>query len=388
MPTYTAVPLAHPRVRRTAVARVEIVPSRGGCGDDDHDFATLQALARRLALLHGCEYSGVYQGARPRGEGRTYFVPQETLLRSHAQLLDVAHDRDLFGGVVPHPFVATKVISHPALDGDALVPQGWSHGLSGRLSGAVLPGFAVFSRADARRACMQLLRLGPLRVKPAHGKGGNGQALVADPGALEAALQQIDDAELARHGCVLEQHLEEATTRSIGTVDCAGLRISYVGTQRTTRNRDGAEVYGGSDLVAVRGGYDALGAIGLDEGLRQAVRLARRYHAAVQGAYPEFFASRVNYDVIQGVDRDGVPHCGVLEQSWRIGGASPAEISALEAFAADPGLQVVEASSHEFHGPHAPPDGARVHYRDIDPRWGPMTKYSTLRAHGYPAQHH
>ena len=45
------------------------------------------------------------------------------------------------------------------------------------------------------------------------------------------------------------------------------------------------------------------------------------------------------------------PRCsGVLEQSWRVGGASGAEIAALEAFRAEPALQVVRASTVEVYG--------------------------------------
>ena len=45
-----------------------------------------------------------------------------------------------------------------------------------------------------------------------------------------------------------------------------------------------------------------------------------------------FFASRRNYDVVAGLDARGQRRCGVLEQSWRVGGASPAELVALAAF--------------------------------------------------------
>lgn len=87
--------------------------------------------------------------------------------------------------------------------------------------------------------------------------------------------------------------------------------------------------------------------------------------------------------MIDGRDRDGRRRSGVLEQSWRIGGASPAEIAALRAFADDPSLDVVHASSHEAHGPCTVPAGADVHYHGVDPEWGRMTKYSTVARHGH-----
>ena len=71
----------------------------------------------------------------------------------------------------------------------------------------------------------------------------------------------------------------------------------------------------------------------------------------------------------------------MLEQSWRIGGASGAEIAALEAFRADPALRVVRASTVEVYGeaPTPPPD-AIVYFSGVDERVGPLTKYATVGA--------
>ena len=56
-----------------------------------------------------------------------------------------------------------------------------------------------------------------------------------------------------------------------------------------------------------------------------------------------FFASRRNYDIARGIDAQGQWRCRVLEQSWRIGGASGPEVAALQAFRADPALRVIRA---------------------------------------------
>ena len=362
---------------------VAVVPLDRVRATNSHEVVTLEALARRLARLHGYDYSGAH-GPSPPGVP-VYFVPEYTLLSAEADALGITGPRDLFGGVVPHAFIATKVVSHPVLEDARCVPTGWSHDLFPGLFQAVLPGYSVFSNHDARRAGRLLLTTGPIRLKLSRGSGGNGQVLVSDHGELDAALAHLHKNELPRHGAVIEQHLHQATTCSVGTVECAGIRISYAGTQRTTRNREGADVYGGSDLVVARGGFEALRAIGLDDKLQHAVVQAQRYHGAMQDAYPGFFASRCNYDIAQGLDSAGNSQSGVLEQSWRLGGATPAELAALEAFAQDPSLDAVRASSHEVHGEHEPPPGAVVHYRDIDPHWGLMTKYSLLQRHGYPA---
>jgi hypothetical protein len=76
---------------------------------------------------------------------------------------------------------------------------------------------------------------------------------------------------------------------------------------------------------------------------------------------------------------------GVLEQSWRIGGATPAEIAALRAFADDARLQSVQASTHEAYGRPEPPPHAIVYFDDREQRIGGLVKYCTVDARGYTA---
>ncbi len=110
---------------------------------------------------------------------------------------------------------------------------------------------------------------------------------------------------------------------------------------------------------------------------------ARAYDAAVAECFPEMFASRRNYDVVQGLDAAGRRRSGVLEQSWRIGGASGAEIAALEAFRADPALRAVRAATVEVYGEgSAPPPHATVYFRGTDERVGFITKYTLVEPHG------
>ena len=70
----------------------------------------------------------------------------------------------------------------------------------------------------------------------------------------------------------------------------------------------------------------------------------------------------------------------MLEQSWRIGGASGAEIAALEAFRASPELRVARASTVEVYGEGAtpPPPDAIVYFRGTDEQVGPITKYALV----------
>jgi len=348
-----------------------------------HDHRTRVAMAQRLAELRGGEYAGEFDPHR-RYRVRPYFVPDRTLLSERAQAIGIEDEEDLFGGVVPHAFLAYKTISHPLIGADAAAPAGWTPGLARSLGDAVLPGHAAFAVEDARSAGRLLLRGGRIRVKSPLGVGGGGQTVVADEDALESALAGLTERDLREYGVVLERDLFDPITYSVGQLRLCGARYAYCGTQLQVEDRHGAAVYGGSELVVVRGGFDALERLEATETAYEAVRVAALYDAAVSREFPGFFASRRNYDVASGTDSEGRPHVGVLEQSWRIGGATPAEIAAVAALRADPALAWVSASAHESHHSATPPEGAHVHYRDTARDDGPVLKYSLIRKHGYP----
>ena len=244
----------------------------------------------------------------------------------------------------------------------------------------VLPGWTAFCHADATRAGRSLLAGGQaIRIKPGHGIGGSGQSIVASEQELDAALRAIDAANLQRAGVVLELDLASAQTFSVGTLHVGNLQLAYCGTQWQTRNHAGHSVYGGSRLHCLRGDLDSLLQRTHDEVGREAIAATARYDAEVSRAYPQFFASRRNYDVVRGQDTRGITRCGVLEQSWRVGGASPAEVRALEAMNADPDLQRITTSSHELYALTEVPDGAEVSFRGDDPVVGAITKFSSDR---------
>src|SRR5690606_35220237 len=114
---------------------------------------------------------------------------------------------------------------------------------------AVLQGFTSFSLDDAHEAGKRLLQYGPLRIKPVHATAGRGQVLVSDLDELARALKALPTDRLADCGVVLEEHLEEVKTYSVGQVRLANLVASYVGTQHLTPDNQGEMVYGGSDLI-------------------------------------------------------------------------------------------------------------------------------------------
>lgn len=343
-----------------------------------HERASRTWVAARLARIKRYEYGGEYDpGARY--DGPLYFVPNDTLVGvERARGLGIATEGDLFGGVVPHPFIATKTITHPLVSSDAFAPEGWSDTFAARVKDAVFPGYSAFTREDARIAARRALERGSARAKLARGIGGLGQEIISSLEELDALLEKIGAEVLCRDGVVIEWNLDEATTYSVGQVRVAGLRASYCGTQRTTRNADGAEVYGGSDLLVTRGGFEALQDVDLTPEARLAVEQARKYDAAAFEEFPGFIASRRNYDVAQGLN-GGARRCsGVLEQSWRIGGASPAEVAALDVFRSDPAVRAVRASTVEVYGKAEVPARATVQFSGEDEHTGPISKYTVV----------
>jgi hypothetical protein len=360
---------------------VEYSPQAGGFADT-HERITRAEIAKRLAVLMGFAYAGEYDPSA-HYPGWVYFVPSDTLVGvEHAARLGITGDHHLFGGVVPYPFVATKAITHPLVGPDAYTPEGWSDAFPNQVQDAVLFGYSVFTPEQAQAAGKRLLESGPIRLKPVHTTAGRGQRVVASMTQLADALAAINPAELRVGGLVLEENLTAVSTYSVGQVRVADLTATYYGVQRLTNDNAGDEVYGGSDLVVVRGNFDALVRLSLPESIRVAVEQARVYDAATS-IFPGLFASRRNYDVAQGLNAHGQRRSGVLEQSWRMGGATGAEIAALQAFHADPALQVVRASTFEIYGESpAPPPRTTVYFRGVDERVGLLTKYTVVEAHG------
>jgi hypothetical protein len=304
-------------------------------------------------------------------------MPSDTVVGlDAAKAAGIHSEHDLFGGVVPYPFAATKVITHPVVERGASAPPGWSHVFSRRIADIVHTGFSVFTPEDARCAGFRLLESGPVRLKPPRAGSGRAQAVVSTHSELVTALRAVNPMELSRWGLVIEENLSEVTTYSVGQVCVTDLVESYYGTQRLTRDNRGALVYGGSDLVVVRGELQTLLGFDLPADVRLAVLQAQAYDAAAMDCFAGMFASRRNYDIARGIDAEGRWRSGVLEQSWRIGGASGAEVAALEAFQADPSLRSVRASTFEMYGEtEPPPSHAIVHFRGADEQVGLMTEY-------------
>lgn len=339
-----------------------------------HRSRSVAALAEGLAPLVGSREGG----------GGPYLVPDRTLGAQEAQGLGVRDADDLFGGVVPHEVVGGKAIVHPLPSPGCAFPRGWSSDFAQEMLPHALPGFSAFTKGDARTALYRLLVHGPVRLKPAWADGGQQQHVVRDAVDAEAVIALMPEDSLAACGVVLEANLSDVTTFSVGRVHVGAHEIAYVGTQHGTQDNEGNLAYGGSRLLCARGGFSTFSRAVLSPEMSRALAQARAFDAAADRHFAGFFASRRNYDVAIGRDARGTLRSGVLEQSWRIGGASGAEVAALRAFAGDDDLRFVVASCHEIYGrAETPPEEADVYYDADDPEVGTLTKYARVESRSH-----
>jgi hypothetical protein len=365
------------KAKLCAQGSIVLYHNRGHQDLSEHEAATLQYIANKLARIKGYTFAGNYDWNRGYSD-KLYFVPTATVTDCEkARRIGIRGEGDLFGGVVPRPYMATKAITHPLVDGSAVAPEGWSCTFAQNVKPVTLFGFSAFTLNDALRGGALVLERGPARVKPANGIGGRGQIVVSNNDDLNRALGAIGDSEISRSGVVIEQNLAEVTTFSIGQVRMPEIVVTYCGRQRLTKDNQGSDIYGGSALTVVRGDFAELEKLVLTLDARLAIDQARAYDAAAR-ELPGFIASRRNYDVAQGLGADGRGCSGVLEQSWRVGGASPAELDAAAALHSDSTLQTVRARCVEAYGEHEPPPNAAVHFRGVDDRVGPIIKYTMV----------
>ena len=338
-----------------------------------HEVATQLCLARKLAELLQCQVVEPYPANSGGPEAAHYYVPDQTLIAPvHAQALGISDETQFFGGMVPYDFVASKAITHGLWRRDSAAPEGWSHVLAEQLADAVLDGYTAFSAEDAIQAGTALLRRGPIRIKPVYANAGRGQRVVQDMDELERAIAEMT--EIGR-GVVLEENLTDVETYSVGWCHVGGYTLSYVGTQGPTQDNSGQDVYGGSILRCILDEPAALTSLDMTQNERDAVNLAMRYDDAVSQAYPSLIASRRNYDIALGRSTAGAWRVGVLEQSWRAGGASIAEASALLHLTHHPDCREISAYTQERYGSTSePPDPGDLVFHGQDSQVGWLTK--------------
>ena len=344
-----------------------------------HEIETNRALARWLAQILGLTFGGSYDPERHAGRA-LYLLPTQTLVGpAQAHALNIKGPEDVWGGYVEHDFICTKAISHGLLSPEATAPEGWSSLFCERVRNVVLAGLSVFALEDARPAAKKLLDSGAIRLKPVHACAGRGQEVIHSLEAFDALLARPGAAKLFNEGVVLEQDLRDVITHSVGQSFISDYVFSYCGEQYLTKDGQGEDVYGGSDLLVVPGGYRDLLKLVLPDDVRQAIEQAQVFDNAADEAYPGFFASRRNYDIAQGLDSEGQRRSGVLEQSWRMGGASSAEVAALQCFINNPSLRAIHVSSVETYVDQSLPADAIEVYRGPAENSAFLLKYVTVK---------
>ncbi|MGF6557169.1 hypothetical protein ABIA48_003549 [Pseudomonas sp. S30_BP2TU TE3576] len=346
-----------------------------------HEVETNRALARWLAQILRLKYGGSYDPQLHDGRD-LYLLPTQTLVgAAAARQLGVKGPEDLWGGYVDHDFICTKAISHGLLNRHAQAPPGWAPLFSERVRSVVLDGLSVFSVKDARPAAEHLLYAGPIRLKPIHACAGRGQEVIKSLDEFDEVLARPEAEAAFSEGVVLEQDLGQVITHSVGQSFIGNKVLSYCGDQYLTEDAQGEQVYGGSNLLVVPGGYDQLLTLDLPEDVRLAIHQAQVFDKAADEAYPGFYASRRNYDIAQGVGSNGQRRSGVLEQSWRMGGASSAEVAALQSFVDDPGVRAIRVSSVESYIDRPLPADAIEVYRGPAQTNDFLLKYVTVESY-------
>jgi hypothetical protein len=355
---------------------IYVVPARCGEFAHEHQRAARAELGELLAGILGGVFAGEMAGEADSNI-EPYFLPADTLTQEEARRLRIRGEGDLFGGVVPGQLIATKAIVHPLLSPSTPAPPEWNADFPAAVADVVLPGFTVFSRAEAEAAATELLRGGPVQVKATGGFAGFGQTNLSSQEELGEVLDRQKWDRVSRRGLVVERRLRQVSAFSVGQVRVGGITASYFAVQKETANEFRDNIYVGSALLVLRGGFDALLALDFSDADRTSIEQACRFDSAADRHFPGFFASRRNYDVIRGFDGRGRPVSGVLEQSWRVGGASAAELLALRAFKAKPALSQVNCRTVEVFGELAEvPDRALLLYRGVDPEAGALTRYA------------
>ncbi|AYM66097.1 hypothetical protein At12D13_49450 (plasmid) [Agrobacterium fabrum] len=348
-----------------------------GCRDAATcDGLTHIQLAKQVARFLQLRYDGRLED-RSTGDG-LFVLPFLTVcadeLSGYSCLMG---EGDFLGGWVPHPLQATKAIAHPLAAGE-LPPSGWSAGFTSSVKDLTLSGVTAFTAAGAIEAGLGLLQRGDVRLKPINAAGGNDQHVVRSERELTEVVEALSDSAGLHGGLVLEENLHDAETYGIGRISLGGMSASYLGIQDLTRNNKGDVVYGGTRMLVARGDFRQLLPLLSGKTEEIAVRLAMDFDRLAD-RHLGLVASRRNYDVIAGTTAAGEMKCAVLEQSWRMGGATGAEIAALQAFAERPELRHVGAATVEQYGHDwMPPEGSTVYFHGVDPKLGPHLKYAFL----------
>lgn len=313
------------------------------------DQMTQQLLSQRLATLLNLQLVTPKEPFAPDSlePSECFYVPNHTLLPQEADALSIKSLHDLYGGVVPYAFLLNKTLSHPIHHLSMDSPEGWNNDLALALQPYVLKGRSAFNTQDALWTAEGLIHNGPLRIKLASANAGRGQWIVNNHEEVVDLLNQAQYQPFFEQGVIFEEALHNTVTFTIGQTEIGNHIISYCGEQEVTMDLKDQPAYGGSAISVVRGGYDQLESALIFDQHKEALRLVQQYERHIFNAFPQIYASRRNYDVLQGTNANGHKCLSVIDHSWELGGASMAELLALEAFAADSSLHRIRTWTKE-----------------------------------------
>ena len=215
------------RTAATTAGMVVVYFSRLGGRLREDQKVMLAADAQAIARLKSYCFGGEHRAAA-HYPGPVYFVPDDTLLSDEASCLGVTCPDDLYGGVVPYPFVKTKAITHPLVSDAANRPAGWSdlfpecaerraprlHGLQARRRphrGAA----PARPRRDPAEESARCLRQGADRCH--------------DDGRARFVSGAVSSGQMATYGLVLEENLREVETFSVGHTTSAASPSAITG---------------------------------------------------------------------------------------------------------------------------------------------------------------
>lgn len=318
----------------------EVIVHMNPDSDEQHRSTFLRnrntALATRIATMLGGKVCDL---AAANGFPR-YFVPLNALSQPFATEQGIQTLDDLYGSVVQHHLHGHKGVLHKLVPG-GYAPAPYSRSFAQTVTPAVLPGFTAFSPEDAAQAFTELEGQGHVvRYKDPRQANCRGQAVVENADHAKWLAGQLGE-HLSQQGAVLEANLRNPETFNVGLLHFDGKSYSFIGDQRIAKDTKGAETYVGTTLRMVRGGLGQLAqAPGLDAAKQWGVRQAQ----TVGDAYDhlDVMSSRMELDVIQGTSGDSDETLsGVADPALRPGGASSAELLAIEKLRDNPALSEV-----------------------------------------------
>jgi hypothetical protein len=250
--------------------------------------------------------------------GNTYEVLARTITREQAKTLGIDSPDDFYGGVVDHLQHIEKSALHACL---GKCPSHYSNGFASEIQDAVLPGYSFFDEEGAEEAVNKLSgRFESLRLKLPMNSDGHGQYVVTKREEVLGIINNLDPEIMMNFGAVLEPHLFDVQTISIG--EFFG-EYSFIAHQIDDIAEDGRNRYKGANVEVYPRQLSSLGNNYKMDLLQVFLaEKAIKVHNAYSLLDPMF--SRVSYDLLVGRDKNGVVYGGVTDVTARVGGTCPA----------------------------------------------------------------